>query len=180
MRAALLALDPVEDAEVRVRSGVLELRVTERVPAIVWLDGGTVAVLDARGHRVGTLDGLDDAGALPIVSGDGAGAAVPEALRLFDAAGPLTEDLVGFTRVGMRRWDVVLTEGRRIALPEAGPVAALDRMLALDAAQEVLGRDVRLVDLRLPGRPTLRLSEPARAELRELQVLERLSYTEDR
>nr|WP_281493971.1 cell division protein FtsQ/DivIB [Jannaschia sp. S6380] len=179
LRTLLLELDPVLDAEVRIKAGgVLLLKITERQPAVAWQRDRGVEILDATGHRVATLDDLSTAGALPLVAGEGADAHVPEALALIDAAAPITDRLVGLTRIGNRRWDVVLTRDQRIALPEIGPAAALDRALAMHAAKDVLARDVAMVDLRLPDRPVLRLSEPAREELRRLQDLERLSLTE--
>lgn len=181
LRRALLGLGPVKDAEVRmIAGGTLLLRITERTPAVAWLHEGRFEVLDAAGHRVATLPNLEAAGPLPVIAGEGADAAVEEALRLVAAAAPVTDRLVGLTRVGNRRWDVNLTRGQRIALPENAPAAALDRALAMDAAKDVLDRDVKVVDLRLPDRPVLRLSGPARDELRQLQDLERLSYSEER
>ena len=181
LRDALRDLDAVADAEVRIKSGgVLLLKVTEREPVVAWLSSDGVEVLDAEGRRVGAVDDLAQAGALPLIAGEGAEARVAEALRLVEAAQPVADRLVGLTRVGSRRWDVVLTRGQRILLPEAAPAAALDRSLALHAAEQILDRDVRVVDLRLPGRTVLRLSPVARDELAQLQDLERLSYTEDR
>jgi cell division protein FtsQ len=52
-------------------------------------------------------------------------------------------------------------------LPEAHPVRAVDRPLALDAAQGLLARDIVAVDLRLPHRPTVRLSPGAAQALRQ-------------
>jgi hypothetical protein len=43
---------------------------------------------------------------------------------------------------------------------------ALERLIALDAAQPILARDVAAVDLRLPARPVLRLAPYALAEMR--------------
>ncbi|MEM8822510.1 MAG: cell division protein FtsQ/DivIB [Pseudomonadota bacterium] len=181
LRSALLELDPVEDAEVRViAGGTLLLRITERTPAVAWMHDGRVEVLDADGRRVATLPTLEAAGPLPVIAGDGADKAVEEALRLVAAAAPVTDRLVGLTRIGNRRWDVILTRGQRIALPENAPAAALDRALAMDTAKDVLDRDVEVVDLRLPERPVLRLSGAAREELRQLQELERLTYKEER
>jgi cell division protein FtsQ len=67
---------------------------------------------------------------------------------------------------------VVLTRGQRILLPASEPVPALDYALALDEANDLLARDVTHVDLRLPDRPTLRLSEAAVAELARIRDLE--------
>ncbi|WP_259915068.1 cell division protein FtsQ/DivIB [Jannaschia sp. M317] len=180
LRQKLEQLDPVERAEVRIKpGGVLLLKVTERTPAVAWLHEGSVTVLDPTGHHVARLDDIQRAGALPLISGEGADAAVGEALALYEAALPVADRIVGLTRMGNRRWDVILTDGQRILLPETAPAAALDRALALHAAKDVLSRDVRVVDLRLADRPTLRLSQPARSELKRLQDLERLSYQED-
>lgn len=179
LRAQLLTLDPVLDAEVRVKAGgVLLLRVTEREPALVWQGPDDIQVLDATGHRVATLDDLTTAGGLPLIAGPGAQDAVPEALALIAATAPIADRLVGLARVGNRRWDVVLRKGQRIALPEEGPAVALDRALAMHAAHDVLGRDVLMVDLRIPDRPVLRLSPAARADLKRRQDLQRISITD--
>jgi cell division protein FtsQ len=167
LRAKLEELDPVAVAEVRLRSGgTLLLKVRERIPAVAWVSDDGVELLDADGYRVAALGSVDEAGALPLVSGEGADAAVGEALRLFEAAGALEERLVGLARVGARRWDVLLTGGQRILLPETEPLAAFHRALAFDDAGDVLSREVLALDLRLVDRPTLRLTEGARDELR--------------
>jgi cell division protein FtsQ len=180
LRTALEALDPVEHAEVRIRpGGVLLLRVTERRPALAWSHEGRITALDAEGFHVAQLADIASAGALPLIAGEGADRAAAEALALVDAAAPVADRLVGLTRIGNRRWDVVLTDAQRIMLPETSPLDALDRALAMHAAHDLLSRDVRAVDLRLRNRPTLRLSGAARDELRRLQELDRLSYERD-
>ena len=174
LRAALQELDPVAHAEVRIKDGgVLLLRVEEREPALAWQHEGRITALDAEGYHVAQLRDLGAAGALPLIAGEGADAAAVEALALIDAAAPVADRLVGLTRVGNRRWDVVLTRGQRILLPEAGAAAALDRALAMHAAHDLLSRDVLAVDLRLRDRPTLRLAADARAALRAAQLAER-------
>ncbi|SFJ53855.1 cell division protein FtsQ/DivIB [Jannaschia pohangensis] len=179
LRKLLQDLDPVLAAEVRIKAGgVLLLKVTERQPAVVWQHDEGIEVLDATGHRVATLSDIASAGGLPLIGGTGAEEHVPEALALIEVAAPITDRLVGLTRVGNRRWDVQLTRGQRIMLPEEAPAAALDRALAMQAAKDVLERDVAAVDLRIASRPILRLSPEARSELRRLQDLERLSLLE--
>lgn len=60
--------------------------------------------------------------------------------------------------MGERRWDIVLDRGQRIQLPVEEPVAAVERMIALDEAEDLLDRDVISVDLRIKDRPVLRLA----------------------
>lgn len=177
LRRALEALDPVREAEVRVKSGgVLLLRVTERTPAVAWVSDRGIDVLDAEGHRVATLHDLEAAGNLPLIAGKGAGRRVPEALALIEAAKPLEDRLIGLIRIGERRWDVTLTDGMQIMLPEVAPIEALDRALAMHAAKNLFERDIAALDLRLRQRPTLRLTATGHEDLTRLQQLERLSY----
>ena len=170
IRAALESLDAVRSAEVWIREGgVLLLRVVERDPAVAYLRDDGIDVLDADGHRVALLELIEEVGDLPLISGESAHAHVPEALTLAAAAAPVRDRLVGLVRVGARRWDVVLKDDQRIQLPEAAPVEALDRALALHAAKAVLDRDVAALDLRLRGRPTLRLRPGAREAMARMR-----------
>ena len=95
------------------------------------------------------------------MAGDGADRAVKEALQLYAAAGPLRGRIRGLVRVGERRWDAVLDRDQRILLPETGAVQALERVIALSEAQDMLERDLLVVDMRLAARPTIRLAEAA-------------------
>jgi cell division protein FtsQ len=64
---------------------------------------------------------------------------------------------------------VVLDRDQRILLPAQGAVAAFERALALDSAQDLLSRDIAVVDLRNPHRTTLRLTPDAAAELARIR-----------
>lgn len=172
-RERIEALDAVLRADLRVRSGgVLQVLITEREPVAIWRTEAGLTLLDDSGHRVAGLLSRTDRPDLPLVAGDGADRAMPEALALFDAAGPLLPRIRGLVRIGDRRWDVVLDRDQRVLLPEKNPVQALERLLALDHAQDVMTRDVLTVDLRSDHRPTLRLTPNALAELRRAQGIE--------
>lgn len=162
LRRAVTAIDAVAAAELRITGArALEIRLTEREPAVVWRDRTGLQLLDAEGHRIARLAARHARPDLLLIAGEGAQAHVPEALALLDAAAPVTARLRGLVRVGERRWDVVLDRDQRILLPETGAAAALERVMALDRAQDLLARDVAVVDLRLPARPVLRLNEGA-------------------
>jgi cell division protein FtsQ len=112
-------------------------------------------------------------GTLPLMAGKGAENHVPEALALYEAAGPLSGKMRGLVRVGERRWAGVLERNQRILLPEVGAVQALERVIALNQAQDLLERDLAIVDMRIASRPTIRIAQRAVEELwriRQLQV----------
>lgn len=101
-------------------------------------------------------------------------AAVGEVLRLHAASAPIRARLRGFERMGGRRWDVVLDRGQRIMLPEREAVRALDRViaLALTPQMDLLSRDLVAVDLRLPRRPTLRMTEHSAEDMWRIKAIE--------
>ena len=172
-RARIEVLDAVQRADLRVRAGgVLQVLITERIPVAVWRTEEGLTLVDETGHRVAGLLARADRPDLPLIAGAGADRATPAALDLIAAAGPLTPRLRGLVRMGERRWDIVLDRNQRILLPETNPVQALERLLALDHAQDLMNRDILTVDLRSDHRPTLRLTPNALAEVRRAQGLE--------
>jgi len=173
MKVVVEDLDAVANVDLRIRpGGILQLEISERVPAVVWRLRGMVEELDAEGRRVAALDYRRDRGDLPLIVGEGADNAVPEALEILSAASPLDARLRGLVRMGERRWDVVLDRDQRILLPEFGAVAALEQVIALDQAQDLLARDLAAVDMRSASRPTLRMGKQAIAELHKIRAIE--------
>lgn len=157
-------LDAVARAQLRVRpGGVLAVTIEARRPALLWRMPQSLTLIDAGGHRVAAASSRADWPDLPLVTGVGANDAAAEALALFAAAEPLHDRVRGLVRQGERRWDIVLTRNQRIQLPETGAIPALERLIALDQARNILERDVLRVDLRHPRRPTLQLGPTAHA-----------------
>ncbi|WP_425052335.1 cell division protein FtsQ/DivIB [Psychromarinibacter sp. S121] len=173
MQKVVEQLDAVARADLRVRpGGVLELAVTERLPAVVWRAPGLLELLDGQGRRVAALEERGRRGDLPLIAGIGADTEVPEALKLYAAAGPIVDRLRGIVRMGERRWDIVLDRDQRIMLPEDNPVIALERVMALHEAQDLLERDLAAVDMRNPDRATLRMRPDAVANLHMIKGIE--------
>ncbi len=170
MRKEVESLDAVERAEVRVRSGgILQIRLQERVPAIIWRGADGLELLDLGGHRVDVLERRADRADLPVIAGEGASEVVQQALELLERAGPIRSKIRGLVRVSETRWDLVLDSGQRIMLPSDRPGPALDRVLAWNEAQDLFARDVTHIDIRNAQRPTLRMSANAVQSLKELQ-----------
>ena len=167
LRERVLKLDAVEAVDLRIKpGGILSAVVTERVPVVMWRHARGIELLDKTGHRVASATSREVRGDLPIIAGEGADRAAAEALALIDAAGPILPRLRGLERVGERRWDVVLDRGQRIKLPADGALQALERAIALDRAQDMLARDVTVVDLRHAARPVVRLGLEAQNAIR--------------
>ena len=167
LRGTVTALTAVRSAELRVHpGGRLEVQVVQRVPVAVWRYADGLRLIDAEGVMTGMITERADRSDLPLIAGDGAKDAIDEALALFAAAAPIAPRVRGLVRMGERRWDMVLDGDARILLPTEGAVPALERVIALHRAQEMLDRDISVVDMRLEDRPTIRLNPPALAVLR--------------
>ena len=168
LRETVETLAPVASASVRIRKGgVLAIEVDERRPVAVWRTGDGLHLIDGEGVELAELANRQERADLPLVLGQGAETRVTEALALLDAAEPVQDRLRGVLRVGERRWDILLDRDQRIMLPESHPVRILEQVMALDRAQDLLARDLAVIDFRNPERPTLRLTRGAIEALNE-------------
>ena len=165
IREMIEGLPAVKRASLRIRQGgVLSISVTERTPVALWRTRHGFEVLDITGAAIAAVESRSAHADLPMLAGTGADKAVPQALDILAAAAPLNRPLRGLVRMGDRRWDVVLGDGRRVRLPETGPVRAMERVIVLDKAGDLLERDLLSIDMRLGARPTVRMSDQATEE----------------
>lgn len=165
LREMVEGLPAVARADLRIRQGgVLRIAVTERVPVALWRTRQGFEVLDRTGAAIAMIEDRTAHADLPVLAGTGANGAVGEGLDILATAAALKRPLRGLVRMGERRWDVVLGDGRRVNLPERAPVRAMERVIVLDKASDLLERDLVSIDMRLGARPTVRMSEQATQE----------------
>jgi cell division protein FtsQ len=170
MRVTVEALNAVERAAIRVRpGGILQVDITERRPVAIWRARDGLRLIDGGGIFVGPLALRSDRVDLPLIAGDGAKDHLDEALALFKTAAPISSRLRGLVRMGERRWDVVLDRDQRLLLPTENPVEALERIIVLNQTQDLLERDLAVVDMRYTQRPTLRLNPQAIETMRDIK-----------
>lgn len=145
----------------------LLIEIEERRPFALWQSKGHVHIIAADGTALDSL--RDDRYThLPLVVGEGANAHINEYLALLDAAGDLRPKIVAGIFVSGRRWNLKLTNGLDILLPEADPGVALAALVKLQREARVLDKDILSLDFRVPGRMVARLTEDAataRAEI---------------
>jgi cell division protein FtsQ len=163
VQSRIAALGPVRSARVKLGpDGILRIAVEERIAEALWRDAdGALWLADREGVTIGPAGPRAGHPALPVIIGEGAPAAMAEALALFRAVPELQPRLRAFIRVGQRRWDLALDRGLTIMLPEQGAEAALARIMALHYGEELLDRDLAVIDMRLGERPTLRMTPEA-------------------
>lgn len=163
LRLRAEALGAVKTATVQFDpQGTLRVRVVERIAAALFRHpDGVLVMLDKGGVEIGPAGSRADYPELPVILGAGGQDRVGEVLSLLDAAPEIVPRLRAFIRVGERRWDVVLDRDMLIKLPQTGSVDALSRIMALHYGEEMLDRDIAVIDMRLPDRPALRMNAEA-------------------
>jgi cell division protein FtsQ len=162
-RARLKANPWVADATVlKLYPGRLHIAVTVRDAFALWQREGKVEVIAADGTVVGAYSGQHFA-MLPLIVGVGAETRAKEILALLDKYPAIREQLHAAIFVAERRWNVVLKNGVDVRLPETDIAQALDTLVKLDHDNKILSRDIAAIDLRLPDRVTVQLSDEAAA-----------------
>lgn len=160
-RARLNQLDWVAHSSVlRLFPNRLHIEVTERAPYALWQTSGRFLVIDESGRAMTHLAPADWAH-LPVVVGRGAQENAAELVNQLSVHSSLKLLVRAAARVADRHWNLYLANGIRVLLPEKNVPAALDTLVELERDQEIMGREITSIDLRLPDRVTLRLSEKA-------------------
>jgi cell division protein FtsQ len=168
-RASLKTNPWIADATVlKLYPDRLHIAVTERDAFALWQKDGRVTVIAADGTIVQPYVAPRFA-RLPLVVGQGAEKQASEFLSVLNRYPDIREQVRAAVLVAERRWNLRLKNGMDIRLPEAGAAQALEALLALDRDKAILSRDITAIDLRLPDRVTVRLSESA-AKAREESV----------
>jgi cell division protein FtsQ len=138
----------------------LEVSVVERLPYALWQEGTAVSLIDPQGAVISSEIG-ERYRNLPLVVGAGANARVDEFLDLVVDHPDFLKHVRAGVLVSERRWNIVLAEAIEILLPEKDPKAAVDRLIEIDQSSRLLDRDIAAVDLRLPERMVVRLTDKA-------------------
>ena len=164
-RERLERIEWVEYAAVERRwPDTIHVALRERQAVALWqskaagTDGAGVAeyiLIDRYGRKVRTVDPAESSVRL-LLAGDGAPEQVAGLFLLLQDVKPIADRLRAAVFVGQRRWNLIVDGGLQIRLPEEGAGEALKRVLELDRSDQLLSRDLSVIDLRLPDRITLR------------------------
>jgi cell division protein FtsQ len=164
-RERLERIEWVEYAAVERRwPDTIHVALRERQAVALWqsttvgADGKSVVeyiLIDRYGRKVRTVDPAESSVRL-LLAGEGAPEQVSGLFLLLQDARPIAERLHAAVFVGQRRWNLILDGGLQIRLPEEGAGEALKRALELDRSDQLLSRDLSVIDLRLHDRITLR------------------------
>ena len=149
----------VADVVIRkVYPDTLAVEIIEREPFALWQRDGDVALIDIEGVVLSeyVAPRYRD---LPVLVGAGAQSEAAEILSLIAEFPTLHAEVRAVTLVSGRRWNLTLTNGILVLLPESDPIPALVQLEALDQSQGLMSRDIISIDLRLADRVVVGLDE---------------------
>ena len=168
-----LKSDPwIGDATVqKLYPGKLQIDITERAPYALWQQDGRVSVIADDGIVLEPFVASRFV-TLPLIVGKGAETRAKDFLEMLAFYPHVRSQVKAIVFVGERRWNLRLTNGLDIRLPETNLNGALETLTKLDKQDNLFSRDIIAIDMRLPDRLTVRLSDDA-AKARDELVKDR-------
>ena len=154
-RTKLQALPWVRSATVeRHLPDQLVVSLVERRPMALWQHDNKIVLIDTDGKVVADADPgqFDD---LLLVVGEDAPAHAQALLDTIGGEPELRKQVADAIWIGGRRWNVKLTDGVTIELPESNLGEAWSKLASIERGHSLLERNVEKVDLRLSDRVTV-------------------------
>jgi cell division protein FtsQ len=138
----------------------LLIMIRERVPYAIWQQDGQVKVIAEDGTAI---EDLSDPRflRLPHVVGPEANLRAREFVALLDHVPELRDQIRAGILVSKRRWTIKLQNGIDVLLPELDAEKALRTFAQLEKQHGLTRKAALTIDLRLPDRIALRLTEEA-------------------
>ena len=163
MRRRLMALPMIKNVSVRkLFPNRLVIDITERRPYGLWQKAGAISIIGADGARIEELRDTKYE-SLPFVVGEGANRRIDEYIGLLNASGDLHDKIRAGILVSQRRWTLKMASGVDVYLPETNPREAVAKLARIERDARVLEKDVVSLDMRIPGKVYVRLTEEAAA-----------------
>ena len=148
----------VASAAIKVTvSGVLQIDISERIPAFIWRKDDVISVIDEKGEFIRLATSRLDYPELPLVIGEAANLSIADISSLMEDNQYFLQQVRAFVRVGERRWDLVLDNNLRIMLPQTEFLAAFDRLMLMSQSGSLFSNQLSSIDMRLVERPTVRV-----------------------
>jgi cell division protein FtsQ len=140
--------------------GQLRIDIVERTAFALWQQDGRLSVISEDGAVLEPYVSPRFM-SLPLVVGKGAETQARDFLALLARYPQVSSATRAAVFVGERRWNLRLKDGLDIRLPEHEVGNALASLSKLDKEERLFSRDIVAIDMRLPDRLTVQLSDDA-------------------
>jgi cell division protein FtsQ len=154
-----------EATVLKLYPGQLQIDIVERSAFALWQQDGRLSVIADDGAVLEPYVSRRFV-SLPLVVGKGAETRAKDFLALLARYPQVHSVTKAAIFVGERRWNLRLKDGLDVRLPENDVGNALASLSTLDKQDKLFSRDIVAIDMRLPDRLTVQLSDDA-AKARE-------------
>lgn len=166
VRDKLKANPWIADATVlKLYPGQLLIEITERKAFALWQEAGRLSIIADDGALLEPYVSRRFL-SLPLVVGKGAETQARDFLALLARYPQVNSVTKAAIYVGERRWNLRLKDGLDVRLPEQDVGNALAALSKLDKDDRLFSKDIVAIDMRLPDRLVVQLSDDA-AKARE-------------
>ncbi|GLR86159.1 cell division protein FtsQ [Bradyrhizobium iriomotense] len=168
LRDKLKANPWIADATVlKLYPGQLQIDITERKAFALWQEAGRLSVIADDGAVLEPYVSRRFL-MLPLVVGKGAATQARDFLALLARYPQVQSVTKAAIFIGERRWNLRLKDGLDVRLPEQDVGNALAALSRLDKEEKLFSKDIVAVDMRLPDRLVVQLSDDAAKAREEL------------
>lgn len=145
---------------------LLNIKVTEYIPFAIWQKGKEKFVADKNGNIV-PINNISDFEDLIVLSGDKATKHVKSLFNIFVTDPSLSSLVYSATWSGDRRWDIRLSNGLLIKLPENNISVAWGNLIKIyNLPGSIVG--LKVIDLRIDGKIYLEYADSVIKEIKSL------------
>lgn len=161
IKLELISFPWIKNVEIRrVLPGNLYIKIFEYTPFVIWQNKGSFKLLNEDGLVITSIDYHNSK--LPLVIGENAPQNISSFFDELKIYPVLKNNLIVASNYRGRRWDLTLESGIIIKLPENNIRQALVRLTDLDKNNNLLSKDIKIIDLRIENRLFITLREGVR------------------
>ena len=155
-------MNVVKNVDLYIAENIIYIQVQPREPAIYWLNTNGLELLDPDGVSLGIVESGRPNLDLPLIAGTGASIAIDEAFFIYSISNSFSDEILGLVRIGERRWDIILKNGRKIMLPADELTKVYKNLIMENKVEKLLSVNFSLLDLRNPSRMMIRRQKDAK------------------
>lgn len=155
-QAMLEKLSWVKTVQVERRfPDTISIKLEERVPMALWQRNKRLSLIDTEGVVL-TDNKLNRFKDLIVVVGDDVSERAPQFLKLLRSEPEILNKLEAAKSISGRRWDLTLKSGAIVKLPEDELVLALRRLAVMQEEENIMDKNIKVIDVRDLSRITVR------------------------
>lgn len=149
----------IEGVQIRRKfPDTLIIKVIERTPKLIWQSNRKIWLADTEGNLL--TDKMDKKYIhLPVIIGQDPVKDIPEFYTIINSSEKLSKLVNGASKVGGRRWDVALSNGIKVKLPEEKPINAWMKLEEIQSNQTLFSKKINYIDMRIEGELVTGLEE---------------------